>query len=84
MDIQKFETEIITKSGFACVRDNLTDRLLITSDICDLLNEQYQKILDLQKQLEEKNKEIEMIKEKYDERLTKTNEKLIEILQKIK
>lgn len=52
MDIQRFEIENITKSGFACVRDILTDRLLVTSDSCDLLNEQYQKILDLQSQLD--------------------------------
>lgn len=61
MDIQRFEIENITKSGFACVRDILTDRLLVTSDSCDLLNEQYQKILDLQKQLkqqEQKNKKL--------------------------
>lgn len=53
MDIQRFEKENITKSGFACVRDILTDRLLVTSDSCDLLNEQYQKILDLQSQLDQ-------------------------------
>ena len=53
MDIQRFEIENITKSGFACVRDILTDRLLVTSDSCDLLNEQYQKILDLQHQLDQ-------------------------------
>ena len=53
MDIQRFEIENITKSGFACVRDILTDRLLVTSDSCDILNEQYQRILDLQSQLDQ-------------------------------
>ena len=35
------------------------------------------------RELAEKDKEIEMLKEKYDERLTKTNDKLIEIIQKL-
>lgn len=63
MDIQRFEIENITKSGFACVRDILTDRLLVTSDSCDLLNEQYQKILDLQSQLDQQKAMWQKLKE---------------------
>lgn len=63
MDIQRFEIENITKSGFACVRDILTDRLLVTSDSCDLLNEQYQKILDLQSQLDQQKAMWNKLKE---------------------
>lgn len=63
MDIQRFEIENITKSGFACVRDILTDRLLVTSDSCDLLNEQYQKILDLQSQLDQQKSMWNELKE---------------------
>lgn len=63
MDIQRFEIENITKSGFACVRDILTDRLLVTSDSCDILNEQYQKILDLQSQLDQQKSMWNELKE---------------------
>ena len=63
MDIQRFEIENITKSGFACVRDILTDRLLVTSDSCDILNEQYQRILDLQSQLDQQKAMWQKLKE---------------------
>lgn len=66
MDIQRFEIENITKSGFACVRDILTDRLLVTSDSCDILNEQYQRILDLQSQLDQQKAMWNELKEWID------------------
>ena len=76
MDIQRFEIENITKSGFACVRDILTDRLLVTSDSCDLLNEQYQKILDLQSQLDQQKAMWNELKEWLKLQIDGLNEQL--------
>ena len=78
MDIQRFEIENITKSGFACVRDILTDRLLVTSDSCDLLNEQYQKILDLQHQLDQQKAMWNELKEWLKEQINFDKEEIEE------